>query len=212
MMTAIDEQKILYADNHILVVHKDPDLLSVPGRGEDKQDCLWRRVQQRFPTALIVHRLDYPTSGIMVLGLSRESHRHLSIQFQERLTEKRYQAIVDGRLPRASGTVDQPLRCDWDNRPLQIIDHEQGKPAQTHWQVLEYLTNATRVVLTPITGRSHQLRVHMQYLGHPILGDRFYANPDQRARSERLLLHAESLSFNHPATQERLSFSASCPF
>ncbi|RTE65816.1 RluA family pseudouridine synthase [Amphritea opalescens] len=212
MTPVIDEHAILFADNDILVVNKDPDLLSVPGRGEDKQDCLWRRVLPFFPTALIVHRLDYPTSGIMVLGLSKESHRHLSIQFQDRLTEKSYQAIVGGKLLASCGTVDQPLRCDWENRPLQIVDHEQGKPAQTRWRVIEPLDNATRVELTPITGRSHQLRVHMQYLGHPILGDRFYAQPDQRERSERLLLHAQSLSFNHPVSQARLSFNAPCPF
>ncbi|WP_417222694.1 RluA family pseudouridine synthase [Amphritea sp.] len=212
MITAIDEQHILFADDAIVVVNKAADVLSVPGRGEHKQDCIWRRVQLRFPTARIVHRLDYATSGIMVLGLTAESHRHLSIQFQDRLTEKNYQAIIAGRLEPESGTVDQPLRCDWDNRPLQMIDPEQGKSAQTHWQVMQHLDNATRVKLTPITGRSHQLRVHMQYLGHPILGDRFYAQPEQLARAERLLLHAQALSFTHPSSQEPLSFSTPCPF
>ncbi len=216
MIIAIDDRDILFADAEIVVVNKAADLLSVPGRGEDKQDCLWRRVQLNFPTARIVHRLDYATSGVMVLALNPASHRHLSIQFQERKTAKTYQAIVAGLLQQekqqTSGTVDQPMRCDWDNRPLQIIDHEQGKAAQTHWRILEPLDNATRVELTPITGRSHQLRVHMQFLGHPILGDRFYAAPEHIARSERLLLHAQTLSFSHPITGKALSFSSKVPF
>ncbi|MDO6562531.1 RluA family pseudouridine synthase [Amphritea sp. 1_MG-2023] len=212
MIAAIETPDILFADSEIVVINKAADLLSVPGRGEHKQDCLWRRVQCRFPTARIVHRLDYATSGIMVLGLTTESHRHLSIQFQERQTQKSYQAIVAGQLPTAAGCVDQPLRCDWDNRPLQIVDHEAGKTAQTYWHIIEHLEDATRVELTPITGRSHQLRVHMQYLGHPILGDRFYATPAQQRRAERLLLHAQSLSFSHPTNHQALTFTSKCPF
>ncbi|SEQ67988.1 ribosomal large subunit pseudouridine synthase A [Amphritea atlantica] len=212
MSALMAEHDILFADDEIVVVNKAADLLSVPGRGADKQDCLWRRVQQHYPTARIVHRLDYATSGVMVLALSATSHRHLSIQFQERKTDKSYQAIVAGRLAKNSGTVNQPLRCDWENRPLQIIDHQQGKSAQTHWRLIEQLDDASRVELTPITGRSHQLRVHMQFLGHPILGDRFYATPRQIERSERLLLHAHSLSFSHPVSGEPLSFSSPMPF
>ncbi|MBN0987096.1 RluA family pseudouridine synthase [Amphritea pacifica] len=209
---AINDQDILFADSEIVVVNKAADLLSVPGRGEDKQDCLWRRVQQHYPTARIVHRLDYATSGVMVLALNAASHRHLSIQFQERKTGKSYQAVVAGQLAKNSGTINQPLRCDWDNRPLQIIDHQQGKSAQTHWRLIEPLDDACRVELTPITGRSHQLRVHMQFLGHPILGDRFYATPSQIERSERLLLHARSLTFSHPVSGESLTFSSPVPF
>ncbi len=212
MIIAIDDREILFADNEIIVVNKAADLLSVPGRGEDKQDCLWRRAQLSFPTARIVHRLDYATSGVMVLALSAASHRHLSIQFQERKTAKTYQAIVAGVVQQDRGSVDQPMRCDWDNRPLQIIDQQQGKAAQTHWRKLELLDNATRLELTPVTGRSHQLRLHMQFIGHPILGDRFYAQQDQIARSERLLLHAETLSFNHPVTGDRLTFNSPVPF
>ena len=212
MLPAIAEQDILFADDEIVVVNKAADLLSVPGRGEDKQDCLWRRVQQVYPTARVVHRLDYATSGVMVLALSAESHRHISIQFQERQTGKTYQAIVAGRIEAQKGLIDQPLRCDWDNRPLQMIDPVQGKPAQTHWQVIEQLDNATRVELIPITGRSHQLRVHMQHLGHPILGDRFYASEEQVSQSDRLLLHAQQLKFQHPVSGESLTFSAPLPF
>lgn len=212
MIPTINEEDILFADAAIVVINKAADLLSVPGLGEEKQDCVWRRVQQRFPSAKVVHRLDYATSGVMVLALTAESHRHISIQFQERQTDKVYQAVVAGQPDTESGLIDQPLRCDWDNRPLQIIDHQQGKSAQTHWQVIESLDDATRLELKPVTGRSHQLRVHMQYLGHPILGDRFYALPEQVARSPRLLLHAQSLSFSHPVSEERLSFTAATPF
>lgn len=212
MIPTIADEDILFADAEIVVVTKAADLLSVPGRGEDKQDCLWKRVQQRFSTAKTIHRLDYPTSGVMVLALTAESHRHISIQFQERQTQKVYQAVVAGQLENKSGLIDQPLRCDWDNRPRQIIDYKEGKSAQTHWQVLEELDDATRVELKPITGRSHQLRVHMQYLGHPILGDRFYALPEQVARSPRMLLHAQSLVFSHPVSGESLSFTSAVPF
>lgn len=212
MIPAIADQDILFADDSVIVATKAADLLSVPGRGEDKQDCLWRRVQQRFPTARIVHRLDYATSGIMVLGLDADSHRHLSIQFQNRTTAKRYEAIIAGQPDAQNGLIDQPLRCDWDNRPLQIIDHDQGKPAQTRWQIIDQQSGSSRVELIPITGRSHQLRVHMQFLGHPILGDRFYATKAQIQASDRLLLHAQMLTFDHPISGQRLQFESATPF
>ena len=212
MNAGTEASNILFADDEIVVVNKAADLLSVPGRGEAKQDCLWRRVQQHFPTARIVHRLDYATSGVMVLALNAQSHRNLSIQFQDRKTAKSYQAVIAGNLQQQSGSVNQPLRCDWDNRPLQIIDHQQGKTALTHWRVIERLDDASRVELTPVTGRSHQLRVHMQFLGHPILGDRFYASAPQIARSERLLLHAQTLSFSHPVSGETVTFTSPVPF
>ncbi len=203
---------IIYADESFVIANKPWDVLSVPGRGEDKQDCLWRQVQAEYPTARVVHRLDYATSGIMVLALTLEAQREISRSFQERKTDKRYQAIIAGSPKDQEGSVDLPLICDWENRPLQIVDFENGKNALTHWRVTETTELGTRVELTPITGRSHQLRVHMQAMGHPIIGDRFYADPENEAKSDRLLLHAEQLSFPHPETGEIVSFSTSCPF
>ncbi|WP_370280952.1 RluA family pseudouridine synthase [Pontibacterium sp.] len=204
--------EILYADDQLVVVNKPADLLSVPGRGEDKQDCVWRRVQQAHPTARIVHRLDYATSGLMVLALNADSHRYLSNEFQQRRTEKSYQAVVFGDLEGDRGEVQEPLRCDWENRPLQIVDYEHGKQAHTRWKMLQKEAKGTRVQLYPITGRSHQLRVHMQFLGHPIVGDRFYAPEEAQALSPRLLLHAEELGFSHPETGDWMDFHAPVPF
>lgn len=212
MATNLMEPEVIYADDEILVVNKPHKLLSVPGLGPEKQDCLIRRLQQRFYTARIVHRLDYATSGIMVLALTADSHRHLSMQFQERTTSKRYQAVIDGIPTEKSGKVDLPLRCDWDNRPKQMVCHEHGKQAQTLWQVIETLEDRSRVLLTPITGRSHQLRVHMLSMGHVILGDEFYANETALEKSERLLLHAEQLGFKHPMSGEAMHFNVPCPF
>lgn len=203
---------VLYADDAIVVVDKPANLLSVPGKGPQGQVCLWRRVQEHYPTARIVHRLDYATSGVMVLALSAESHRALSIQFQDRKTDKHYQAVVSGTPKTDSGSVDLPLRCDWERRPLQIVDHEQGKAALTHWQATGSTELGTRIELHPITGRSHQLRVHMMAMGHPIIGDQFYAPESVRDASPRLLLHAEMLSFDHPVSGERLIVEAPCPF
>ena len=203
---------IRYSDDDFVIANKPWDVLSVPGRGEDKQDCLWRRVQAQFPTARVVHRLDYATSGLMVLALTLEAQRHLNRSFQERKTEKQYQAIIAGTPSVQNGSVDLPLICDWENRPLQIVDFEQGKSAFTHWKILESTDLGSRVKLTPITGRSHQLRVHMQAIGHPIIGDRFYADPENEAKSDRLLLHAEQLAFPHPSTDEMVSFTVPCPF
>lgn len=204
--------EILYADDWLVIVNKPADMLSVPGRGEDKQDCLWRRVQQSYPTARIVHRLDFATSGLMVLALTLESQRALSRAFQERKTEKQYIAIVKGLPDKRAGSVELPLRCDWENRPLQIVDHEQGKSALTHWEVDGNEALGTRVILKPVTGRSHQLRVHMQALGHPIVGDRFYADTETINRSERLLLHAEQLGFPHPEDGRWMAFTCPSPF
>ncbi|WP_415896374.1 pseudouridine synthase [Neptuniibacter sp. QD72_48] len=204
--------EIIYSDDSLVIANKPYDMLSVPGRGEDKQDCLWRRVQEQFPTARVVHRLDYATSGLMVLALTLEAQRHLSRSFQERLTSKRYQAIICGEPSETAGEVKLPLRCDWENRPLQIVDFEQGKSAHTQWEQLSKESLGTRVALKPITGRSHQLRVHMQAMGHPIVGDRFYATEEGIAASERLLLHAEYLAFPHPDTDEQVEFFAPCPF
>lgn len=204
--------RVLHADGDMVVVEKPADLLSVPGRGAEKQDCLWRRVQQTYPTARIVHRLDYATSGLMVLALHREAHRALSIQFQERRTEKRYQAIVAGRTAEARGEIDLPLRCDWERRPRQMVDPLQGKSALTRWERLEYTALGSRLALYPVTGRSHQLRVHLMAIGHPIIGDSFYASPQQQALSDRLLLHAEYLGLYQPASGQWCEFHAPCPF
>ncbi|NVK44632.1 MAG: RNA pseudouridine synthase [Oceanospirillaceae bacterium] len=201
-----------YSDAHVVVVVKPAGLLSVPGRGPDKQDCLWHRVQRDFPTARIVHRLDCATSGLMVLALTADSHRELSRQFHDRETRKRYEAIIAGRPDSNCGVIEQPLRCDWERRPLQIVDPVDGKAARTEWQLLDSDGSRSRVRLHPITGRSHQLRVHMQALGHPILGDAFYAPPEVQAMAPRLLLHAEQLGFRHPVSGEAMDFEAPAPF
>jgi len=205
---------ILYDDDALLVVNKPSGLLSVPGRGEDKQDCLISRVQIAFPDALIVHRLDMETSGLMVLARDKITHRQLSGLFQHREVQKHYVAVVDGVLKEATGSIDLPLICDWPNRPRQKVDHQQGKPSRTRFTVLGAGVDAysTRVELIPETGRSHQLRVHMQSLGHAILGDRFYASEQARAKSSRLLLHAVSLAFVHPLSAEPLQFVSEAPF
>ena len=200
---------IIYADDHLIVANKPSGLLSVPGRGVDKQECLLSHLLINFPDAKIVHRLDMDTSGLMVVARSAEVHRHLSRQFQERQTNKTYHAVCSGRLNQSSGYTNLPMRCDWERRPLQMIDFKQGKGAQTFWRVLHQDPESFLIELTPITGRSHQLRLHMKSLGHPILGDNLYADPHSLKLSNRLLLHAKTLSFTHPVTQELLSFD--CP-
>ncbi|MEA1988661.1 MAG: RluA family pseudouridine synthase [Pseudomonadota bacterium] len=204
-----DSSWIIYADNHLIVTNKPSGLLSVPGRGVDKQECLLSHLLIDFPDAKIVHRLDMDTSGLMVVARSTEVHRHLSRQFQERQTQKTYHAICSGRLKTPSGYTNLPMRCDWERRPLQMIDFKQGKGAQTFWKVLQQNQDSVLVELTPITGRSHQLRLHMKSLGHPILGDNLYADPHSLQLSKRLLLHAKTLSFTHPITEELVSFD--CP-
>ncbi len=200
---------ILYSDDDIIVVNKPSGLLSVPGRGPDNQECLNSHLAADFPDALIVHRLDMDTSGLMVLARSKESHRHLSRQFQERQTEKRYLAVCAGIPSQKQGWINLPMRCDWERRPLQMIDFKQGKGAQTQWQRLQQFSDRFLVELTPVTGRSHQLRLHMKSLGHPILGDNLYADPASHTKSNRLLLHAATLSFTHPTNGQWLEFT--CP-
>ena len=202
---------LIHADSSLLVVNKPSGLLSVPGRGSEKHDCLISRVQVEYPDALIVHRLDCDTSGLLVLARGKDMHRRLSILFQDRQVDKRYVALVDGELSPAAGEVNLPLLVDWPNRPLHKVDFADGKPSLTLYRVVSYdpATQCSRVELTPETGRTHQLRVHMQALGHPILGDSLYAHASARAKADRLLLHAEFLAFIHPENGEPLSFT--CP-
>lgn len=195
----------------MLVAEKPAGLLSVPGRLPENKDCLVTRLQADYPDALTVHRLDMATSGLMVFARGAEAHRTLSKAFADRRVSKRYIAVVAGRLE-GHGEVDLPLVTDWPNRPRQMVDHEVGKPSLTRWQVLAHEGATTRVELEPVTGRSHQLRVHMMAISHPIVGDVFYAPPDIEALSPRLLLHAERLSLPHPVSGELMNFRSPAPF
>ena len=204
-------ETVLYADAHMLVAEKPAGLLSVPGRLPENKDCLITRLQTDYSDALTVHRLDMATSGLMVFARGAEAHRTLSKAFAERRVSKRYIAVVAGRL-QGQGEVDLPLITDWPNRPRQMVDHDMGKPSLTRWRGLEAAEGTTRVELEPVTGRSHQLRVHMMAIGHPIVGDVFYAPADIEVLSPRLLLHAERLSLPHPVSGERMDFRAPVPF
>ncbi len=198
----INQIPIIYQDDQVIVAVKPNGLLSVPGRALEHKDCLITRIQQDRPEALTVHRLDCETSGLVVLACNKESQRELSRQFHDRETKKRYIAVVDGILSDVEGEINVPLMKDWPNRPKQKIDYEQGKSAQTLYKVLSHTNEETRVELIPITGRTHQLRVHMLSLGHPILGDSLYGTEQCLAKSPRMLLHALELGFNHPTTGE----------
>lgn len=203
---------LIHADHAIVVLDKPAGLLTVPGKGEGLADCLIARLQAVHPDALLVHRLDRDTSGVIVFALTRHAQRDLSAQFEGRKTRKAYRARLWGHLEPKEGTVDLPLIVDWPNRPRQHVNHETGKPARTDWKVLGHDPDGTtRVRLFPLTGRSHQLRVHMQALGHPILGDPLYAEGPARA-FPRLMLHAESLRFSHPETGRGMTFTAPVPF
>jgi len=211
-----DGLAIVYFDASLLVINKPAGLLSVPGRGEDKQDCLARRVQAAYPEALIVHRLDMATSGLLVLARGKAMQRRLSTQFANRQVDKRYVAVVNGLPPLASGEIDLPLAADWPNRPRQKVDRLAGKPSRTRYQVLSHdpFANTTRLALWPDTGRTHQLRVHLLAIGHPIVGDGLYAEAGGAAcgADARLLLHAESLAFAHPETARPMAFCCPAPF
>ena len=202
---------IIYQDASLIVVNKPAGLLAVPGRGADKQDCLASRVQAEFTDALVVHRLDMATSGLLLFARGAEMQRRLSHRFREREVQKHYVAVVSGRLELLSGEIDLPLIRDWPNRPRQKVDHESGKPSLTRCRLLihDVSTNTSRVELEPVTGRTHQLRVHMAAIGHPILGDALYG---EEGRAERLLLHASALSFAHPLNAEMLSLASEPPF
>jgi tRNA pseudouridine32 synthase/23S rRNA pseudouridine746 synthase len=217
-MQGLSEQ-VVYADAHLLVLEKPAGLLCVHGRGADKQDCLGLRVQQVYPDALVVHRLDMATSGLWLMARGAPAQRALGDAFAQRRVSKRYVAVVAGRastsLPADEwALIDLPIAADWPNRPRRIIEPERGKPSQTRWRVLAYDEQAdvSRVELEPLTGRSHQLRVHLQALGHPILGDTLYATAEVQARASRLLLHATELRFEHPVTGDAMAFSSPAPF
>jgi tRNA pseudouridine32 synthase / 23S rRNA pseudouridine746 synthase len=192
---------VLHESQSLLVLVKPSGLLCVPGRGADKQDCLSARAQKFYPDALVVHRLDMATSGLVLMARGGAAQRRLSHAFAQREVGKRYIAIVAGRMEAESGVIDLPLAADWPNRPLRIVDPTHGKPS-----------DASRLELEPITGRSHQLRVHLLAIGHPILGDALYAPATVRERAPRLMLHASQLALAHPVTGEPLLFSSPCPF
>jgi tRNA pseudouridine32 synthase/23S rRNA pseudouridine746 synthase len=208
-------EHLIHRDEDFMVIHKPAGVLTVPGKTEDLQDCVINRLLKIEPKTLLIHRLDRDTSGILVFGLTKWGQKTISRQFQERQTEKTYQAVVAGQLE-GEGTVDVPVIYDPEHPPLHIAAPDHNKPALTHWQAIEHFEiqgqAVTRVKLTPITGRSHQLRVHMQYLGHPIVGDTLYATPEQQQLIPRLCLHAEHLSFYHPQTEERVEFYYPVPF
>lgn len=203
--------EVLHEDSDLLIVNKPAGLLSVPGKGPELADCLLARLERAFPTARLVHRLDRDTSGVMVFALTEHAQRHLGQQFEARKVKKTYVARVAGRLEPKTGTVDLPLIVDWPNRPRQMVCHETGKPALTDWKVVKSDDAESRVRLFPLTGRSHQLRVHMLALGHPILGDGLYA-PETAEHYPRMLLHAEELRVNHPHTGKGMKFRAPAPF
>lgn len=203
--------EILHDDAEILVVNKPAGLLSVPGRGAHLADCLIARLQAVFPQVLLVHRLDRDTSGVMVFALTPHAQRHLGLQFEKRQARKTYLARLAGRLAPKTGTVDLPLIVDWERRPRQMVDHQNGRAAVTDWRVLRHEGDATRVRLSPKTGRSHQLRVHMLALGHPILGDPLYAEGAARDHP-RLMLHSEELKIRHPDGGAALRFRAAAEF
>lgn len=211
-MTAL---QALHEDPHLLVLDKPAGLLCVPGRGADKQDCLSARAALQWPDALVVHRLDMATSGLLVMARSPAMQRALGDAFAERRVTKRYEALVDGLLPDADdwSLIDAALAADWPRRPLQKVD-AAGKPSQTRWRVKARWPqrNASHLWLEPLTGRTHQLRIHLQSIGHPILGDALYGSEDVRQRAPRLMLHATVLEFAHPADGRLLRFESPAPF
>ncbi len=213
---SVSDCPVLYADEALLVLDKPAGLLSVPGKGDDKQDCLSARVQAIYPDALVVHRLDMATSGLIVMALGADAQRSLNDAFAKRRVEKRYVAVVQGCMPEQSGEwgeIDLPIVVDWPNRPRRMIDHATGKPSLTRWQRVscDVAQQTTRVALAPVTGRSHQLRVHLKALGYPIVGDALYGDVDP-ALGQRLLLHASELALPHPSNGVLMQFTSSPAF
>ena len=206
-----DPLNVLYEDSDVLAVDKPAGLLSVPGKTEDLADCLLARVQLAFPDALLVHRLDRDTSGVMVFAMTAHAQRHLSMQFEKRVVKKTYVARVAGEVAEKSGEIDLPLIVDWPNRPLQKVCHETGRPAFTEWVRQKVEDGESRLRLMPKTGRSHQLRVHCLSMGHPILGDPLYA-PQAADKYPRMMLHAEEIRLNHPENAKGMKFRTKTPF
>jgi tRNA pseudouridine32 synthase / 23S rRNA pseudouridine746 synthase len=213
-MPGHDALVVVHADAACIVVVKPAGLLSVPGRGEHLQDCVASRVRSQFGDTLVVHRLDMATSGLMLFARGAAAQRTLSIAFAAREVHKRYVAVVEGLIDQDSGEINLPLMADWPNRPKQKADREHGKPSLTRYRVLarDESAGTTRVELEPVTGRAHQLRVHLLSLGHPILGDALYAPPEVQARADRLLLHASALRFAHPVGGAPMAFESAAPF
>ena len=208
--------RIVFADTAMIVADKPAGLLSVPGRGEARQDCLVHRIQALYPDALIVHRLDMATSGLILLARGLEMLRRMSLAFEQRVVGKRYIALVHGHVAHDAGEIELPLRCDWDNRPRQMVDPVHGRKALTRYRVLARLGTGedacSRLELSPVTGRSHQLRVHLMSIGHAILGDPLYSPPELAARHPRLHLHASSLALIHPQNKLPVRFESPIPF
>lgn len=203
---------VLHVDDDCIVVDKPSGLLSVPGRGEHLQDCTATRVQSQFDDALVVHRLDMATSGLMLFARGVEAQRRLSRAFAQREVHKRYVAIAHGHLDTEQGEIDLPLIADWPNRPRQKVDHEHGKASLTRWRAIRVEADRTRLELEPVTGRAHQLRVHLLAIGHPIVGDALYAPPEVLAGADRLLLHAAQLRFEHPVSGKPIAIESTVPF
>lgn len=202
--------EIIYQDEHIIAVNKPQALLSVPGLGPDKQDCMISRLLEIIPEAKVVHRLDCYTSGIMLFAIGIEMQRALSRIFHDRKIHKQYIAVVRQWFDEDSGVIKFPMRCDIDNRPRQIVDYEHGKSAITYWEVLKRDADSVRLLLKPETGRTHQLRIHCMAMGHPIIGDGLYG--DDEVKQPRMLLHADNLLFEHPVTGEQMHLFADCEF
>jgi len=204
---------ILYQDDDIVVLNKPAGLLSVPGRENKHKDSLALRILRVWPDACVVHRLDLATSGIIVLAMRKSAQSHIGRQFQQKKISKTYFARVEGMIQKEEGMIDLPIRCDWENRPRQIVDFEQGKSSQTQWKVIQRERQTTLVELTPITGRTHQLRVHLQQIGHPIIGDDFYATElGKKLSPQRLALHAGHITLTHPSKETAISFNCPAPF
>ena len=206
---------ILYVEQSFVIVDNPAYFLSVPGRGPDMDDCVVKRVRELFPHAkgpMSVHRLDVETSGLMVVALRRDTHRNLSLQFEKRKVEKKYEALLEGCINEDRGHIELAFSLDWPNRPKRRYDPENGKLGVTDWEVIKRNKRSTRVAFKPLTGRTHQLRVHSAHelgIGHPILGDSLYGNPEL---ADRLMLHSNYLSFDHPETNKRLQFDIPTPF
>ena len=208
--------EVVYVDDAIVVLNKPSGLLTVPGRGPEKQDCLSKRAQARYPDALIVHRLDRDTSGLVVMARGLPAQRVVNLAFEQRRVDKRYVAVVRGQLPVGDAwqEIDLPMLVDWPNRPKRTINYTDGQQALTRWRctAVDPLANTSRVDLEPVTGRTHQLRVHMQAIGHPMLGDTLYAPPEVQAQAPRLLLHSGLLSLPHPVSGETREFTVAPAF